>query len=173
MGRPNVGKSSLFNWLAGRRIAIVDAMAGVTRDRVGSLVQLGEDDESAVHRAVRYRRGRDGRPRRSERGRRASDRHGDERGRPDPVRRRHPRRADAAGRGGRSPAPLLEDAGHPRDEQGRRPRVRPSGRRVLQAGPRQADRRLRPPEPQQEAIAAVDRRDAARPPTRSSRPTPR
>jgi GTP-binding protein len=45
VGRPNVGKSSLFNWLAGRRIAIVDAMAGVTRDRVGSLVQLGEDVE--------------------------------------------------------------------------------------------------------------------------------
>jgi GTP-binding protein len=43
VGRPNVGKSSLFNWLAGRRIAIVDSMAGVTRDRVGSLVQLGED----------------------------------------------------------------------------------------------------------------------------------
>ncbi len=43
VGRPNVGKSSLFNWLAGRRIAIVDEMAGVTRDRVGSLVQLGDD----------------------------------------------------------------------------------------------------------------------------------
>ena len=34
VGRPNVGKSSLFNWLAGRRIAIVDPTAGVTRDRV-------------------------------------------------------------------------------------------------------------------------------------------
>jgi GTP-binding protein len=44
VGRPNVGKSSLFNWLAGRRIAIVDEMAGVTRDRVGSLVQLGDDE---------------------------------------------------------------------------------------------------------------------------------
>ncbi len=43
VGRPNVGKSSLFNWLAGRRISIVDPMAGVTRDRVGTLVQLGED----------------------------------------------------------------------------------------------------------------------------------
>jgi GTP-binding protein len=42
VGRPNVGKSSLFNWLAGRRIAIVDPTAGVTRDRVTTLVQLGE-----------------------------------------------------------------------------------------------------------------------------------
>ncbi|MBY0526528.1 MAG: ribosome biogenesis GTPase Der [Gemmataceae bacterium] len=38
VGRPNVGKSSLFNWLAGRRIAIVDPTAGVTRDRVSTLV---------------------------------------------------------------------------------------------------------------------------------------
>ena len=56
VGRPNVGKSSLFNWLAGRRIAIVDDMAGVTRDRVGTLVQIGDDDEPAVLRADRYRR---------------------------------------------------------------------------------------------------------------------
>src|SRR5271168_2604357 len=42
VGRPNVGKSSLFNWLAGRRIAIVDPTAGVTRDRVTSLVQVGD-----------------------------------------------------------------------------------------------------------------------------------
>jgi GTP-binding protein len=40
VGRPNVGKSSLFNWLAGRRIAIVDPTAGVTRDRVSSPVRL-------------------------------------------------------------------------------------------------------------------------------------
>ncbi len=38
VGRPNVGKSSLFNWLAGRRIAIVDPTAGVTRDRLSTLV---------------------------------------------------------------------------------------------------------------------------------------
>ncbi|WP_165226903.1 ribosome biogenesis GTPase Der [Aquisphaera insulae] len=45
VGRPNVGKSSLLNWLAGRRISIVDDVAGVTRDRVGALVQLGEEPE--------------------------------------------------------------------------------------------------------------------------------
>src|SRR5206468_11636784 len=39
VGRPNVGKSALFNWLAGRRISIVDPTAGVTRDRVTALVE--------------------------------------------------------------------------------------------------------------------------------------
>jgi GTPase len=38
VGRPNVGKSSIFNWLCGRRVAIVDDMAGVTRDRVTQLI---------------------------------------------------------------------------------------------------------------------------------------
>jgi GTPase len=42
VGRPNVGKSSLFNWLSGRRIAIVDPTAGVTRDRVSSLFKVGD-----------------------------------------------------------------------------------------------------------------------------------
>jgi GTP-binding protein len=42
VGRPNVGKSSLFNWLAGRRIAIVEPTAGVTRDRVSALIPVGE-----------------------------------------------------------------------------------------------------------------------------------
>ena len=40
VGRPNVGKSSIFNWLAGRRLAIVDPTAGVTRDRVTQLVEI-------------------------------------------------------------------------------------------------------------------------------------
>jgi len=39
VGRPNVGKSSIFNWLAGKRIAIVDDLAGVTRDRMKFLME--------------------------------------------------------------------------------------------------------------------------------------
>jgi GTP-binding protein len=42
VGRPNVGKSSIFNWLVGLRIAIVDATPGVTRDRVTHLLELDD-----------------------------------------------------------------------------------------------------------------------------------
>ena len=34
IGRPNVGKSTFFNYIVGQRISIVEDVAGVTRDRV-------------------------------------------------------------------------------------------------------------------------------------------
>jgi GTP-binding protein len=45
VGRPNVGKSSLFNWLIGQRVSIVDPTAGVTRDRVTFLLDLNSKNE--------------------------------------------------------------------------------------------------------------------------------
>ncbi|MFY9252733.1 MAG: ribosome biogenesis GTPase Der [Fuerstiella sp.] len=42
VGRPNVGKSSLLNWMAGKLLSVVDPTAGVTRDRVTWIVNEGE-----------------------------------------------------------------------------------------------------------------------------------
>lgn len=41
VGRPNVGKSTLLNTLAERRVSVVDPTAGVTRDRVTAVVESG------------------------------------------------------------------------------------------------------------------------------------
>ncbi|MBP0444238.1 ribosome biogenesis GTPase Der [Roseomonas sp. SSH11] len=51
MGRPNVGKSTLFNRLAGRRIAIVDDTPGVTRDRKEVVARIAGRDVLLVDTA--------------------------------------------------------------------------------------------------------------------------
>ena len=51
VGRPNVGKSTLFNRLAGKKLAIVDDRPGVTRDRRFAMGRLGDLDLELIDTA--------------------------------------------------------------------------------------------------------------------------
>jgi GTP-binding protein len=51
VGRPNVGKSTLFNRLVGRRRALVDATPGVTRDRIEGPAGIGQLRFTAIDTA--------------------------------------------------------------------------------------------------------------------------
>jgi len=51
VGRPNVGKSTLFNRLVGRRLALVDDQPGVTRDRREGRARLGDLDFTVIDTA--------------------------------------------------------------------------------------------------------------------------
>ncbi|MCA1822661.1 MAG: ribosome biogenesis GTPase Der, partial [Frankia sp.] len=59
VGRPNVGKSSLLNRLAGEARAVVDEVGGTTRDPVDSLLELGGSTWRFVDTAGLRRRVRD------------------------------------------------------------------------------------------------------------------
>jgi GTPase len=64
VGRPNVGKSSLLNRLAGKQRAVVDEVAGTTRDPVDELVTLGGKqwrfvDTAGIRRRFRESQGAD------------------------------------------------------------------------------------------------------------------
>jgi GTP-binding protein len=64
LGRPNVGKSSLLNKLVGHQRALVDDVAGTTRDPVDELVELGGTtwrfvDTAGIRRRFRENQGAD------------------------------------------------------------------------------------------------------------------
>jgi GTP-binding protein len=64
IGRPNVGKSSLLNKLAGEQRAVVDSVAGTTRDPVDELIELGGEtwrfvDTAGIRRRFRESQGAD------------------------------------------------------------------------------------------------------------------
>jgi len=64
IGRPNVGKSSLLNKLAGERRAVVDSVAGTTRDPVDEVIELGGVpwrfvDTAGIRRRFRESQGAD------------------------------------------------------------------------------------------------------------------
>ena len=146
VGRPNVGKSSLLNRLARRRVSIVDATPGVTRDRVTIELELDPPIETPrgtpsirvalnrhrwvwrVYRRRQALRRRRRRPVGADRRHRGPDR---SRGRGswrDPVRHRRPEWPDEPGRVDRPAAPPA-----------RRRRPRDDGRE--QGGRRQLGRR--------------------------------
>jgi len=64
LGRPNTGKSSVLNKLAGAERVVVDSVAGTTRDPVDELVELGGKtwrfvDTAGIRRRVHQTRGAD------------------------------------------------------------------------------------------------------------------
>ena len=134
VGRPNVGKSSLLNRLAGAERVVVDNVAGTTRDPVDELIELGGKtwrfvDTAGIRRRVHQTPRRrllrlaahPDRPREGRGGRRAHRRRGADR------RAGHPRRPAGHRRRPR-PRHRLQQVGHPRRGAPLLPRARDRAR---------------------------------------------
>ena len=134
VGRPNVGKSTLFNRLVGKKLALVDDQPGVTRDRREGEARLGDLDFRIIDTAglEEADRGIAARPHaRPDRGRHRRCRRG-------PLRHRRARRRHAGRPALRRTGAPLGQARHPHRQQGGgRAPARPAPRR-LRARPRRS-----------------------------------
>ena len=135
VGRPNVGKSTLFNRLVGKRLALVDDQPGVTRDLREGEARLGDLRFTVIDTAGLEEATDDSLPGPDAQADRAGGRDGrclpvpDRRARRRPARRPDLRRHPAA----------ADRARHPRRQQGRGARRGGRAARGLLARPRRAD----------------------------------
>jgi GTP-binding protein len=125
VGRPNVGKSTLFNRLAGKKLAIVDDQPGVTRDRRFATGRLGDLDLDLIDTAGFE----DVTDESLESRMRAQTELAIEEADVSLLRDRRPRGRDAAGRSLRRNPAQARQAGAGRRQQGRGQAGRPVGHR--------------------------------------------
>ena len=115
IGRPNVGKSTLFNRLVGKKLALVDDRPGVTRDRREGDATLGDLRFTVIDTAGLEEADKDSLAGRM----RAQTETAIAQADVDPVHDRRPRRHDADRPALRRSGAPLRQAGHPARQQGR------------------------------------------------------